>query len=301
MIKFTGQQPADRLSFQLSYPVGYLDEGLCDIFVDALRTLASAIGEARSRDIEELDQEQRAVREALLGFSILTFNEARAYLIVAGAGLDRHAGIHFRSIMEYEFRFKRLLKEPSRAKALFEAFAHEFRKMAKDLELSDQDAIERSIADAIGTAEIANNGSEKEALFGKKGHMKGAMQDVAEGWRRYLGTFSWPSQVSHGTVLALRDLARSLEGVGSDFLTIAGRDGYGNRLAHATIWNVLYFANTTARLFGFSIDEQVAPVAKGAIAANARLGLVSPEIQRRAMLAWQQSQPNRNNSGSGSS
>lgn len=282
-LKFTGQPRPDRIDFRLSYPTGYLDVDLAETVEDALRALAIAIREARSYDISSETDDERAVREAMLGFGILTFNEARAFLIVAGAGLDRHARIHYRSIMEYEFRLKRILEDPTRAKAFFDAFVHELRKLADDLEQMDEEAIDREIESTMGVpASSLSTGPEKKALFGKSGDVKTAMKELPYGNRRYVGTFSWPSQVSHGSIMALREVARSIAGAGSDFLDLAGRDGYGNRLAYSIIWNILSLANHIAIRFDFGLLAYVEPVTKRAIAANERLGIISKEQEKNA-------------------
>ena len=282
-LKFTGQPKPERIDFKLSHPTGYLDEDLSEAVADALRTLAIAIGEARTRDISGEGDEERAVREALLGFGILAFNEARAFLIVAGAGLDRHARIHYRAVMEYELRVKRILEDAGCAKALFDAFAHEFRKFTRDLELTDQNAVDAEIEATMGVpADELETGPEKRALFGKSGDVKSAMNDLPNGNRRYVGTFSWPSQVSHGSIMALREVAKSTAGAGSNFLDLAGRDGYGDRLAYSIIWTIMHFANHIAIRFDFGLLAHVEPVVRRAIAANHRLDIISEEQEERA-------------------
>ena len=84
------------MRFTLNHPTGYLDDEIAETLADALKALLLAIAHGRTESTESLIEEEAAVREALLGFGILAFNETRAFLIVAGAGLDRHARIHFR-------------------------------------------------------------------------------------------------------------------------------------------------------------------------------------------------------------
>jgi hypothetical protein len=250
---------------------------------EALKMLASAIARERTTSCAGLSDEERAVREALLGFGILAFNEGRAFLIVAGAGLDRHARVHFRSLMEYEFRVKRILEDPTRATAFFDAFVHEFRKVTSDLEVADQEAVEAEIERVLGrpSAEI-NTGSEKKALFGKSASVKSAMEELPEGARRYAGTFGLQSQVSHGSVLALREVARSTEGVGGEFLDVASRDGYGNRLAYTLIWVLLHLANCITKRFEDGVLRVIDAIIQQTLAINDRLQFVTPEQEKRA-------------------
>lgn len=281
MLRFTGQrQSPDPLKFTLSHPTGYLDDEIAETLGDALKALLLAIGRARTEHIEVLGDAEKAVREALLGFGILAFNETRAFLIVAGAGLDRHARIHFRSVMEYELRVRRILELPERAINFFDAFAHEIRKTAQDLEVADEVAIENEIVAVLGKS-VHQTASEKKALYGKSGDVKSAMSELPAGGKRYVGTFAWPSQVAHGSVLALRDIAKATEGAGSDFMDVAGRDGYGDRLAYIMIWTVLYFANLIAqRLLGGSL-QMTEQIIDRTLEINRRLRIVTEEQERR--------------------
>lgn len=276
-LRFSGQKPvAGQILFPVSHPTGYLDDALSAAFIDAVKVLVSAIGSARIRANPGSTAAEKALAEILIGFGLLAANEARAFIIVAGAGLDRHARIHFRSIMEYEFRVRRLLEDPQRAKDFVDAYAHEARTFARDLETVDESAMEEEIERVLGSAE-GGTGPEKRALFGKGGQVKQAMSELPDGGRRYVGTFGWPSQISHGSIMALREIARAIDGVGGEFLESASRDGYGNRLAYNLIWALLHLADQIAARFLIPIAEQRDPVVINAMAINDRLGIISKD------------------------
>jgi hypothetical protein len=283
-LRFTGQAKPDKIDFTVNYLTGYQDAELCDTLAEALKALAIALGEARSHNIEHLPDEERAVREVLLGFSILAYNETRAFLMVAAGGLELHARIHYRSVMEYEFKTKTILNTPSRALAFLKAFAHEFRKLGSGLNITEE-ALNTHIIEALGLP--VESASEKRALYGKPDKksptdVKSAMAESAEGSVRYLATFSVPSMVSHGGIVALRDVARAIDGAGSDFLDIAARETFSINILYGMIWPVLYFAGVVATRFGFSVAEHIEPVGTRALASNQRLKIISPEAAARA-------------------
>jgi len=91
-----------------------------------------------------------------------------------------------------------------------------------------------------------------------------------------MGTFAWASQVSHGSILALRELARETENATSDLLLRATDDDKGNVLLYHACWLILWFAASLH-------DECGAPIpgyemlSNRINAANERLNIVSPQ------------------------
>ncbi|MFZ0574580.1 MAG: hypothetical protein WAM02_07860, partial [Candidatus Cybelea sp.] len=87
------------------------------------------------------------------------------------------------------------------------------------------------------------------------------------------------SWISHGSVLALREISRAVESAGPDLLHRAADDGNGNDWLHHAGWIVLKLAGSIQEHFKFSLPG-VEAVAARLIAANQRLGVISKEQER---------------------
>jgi len=214
---FSGQsEPTGAIQCAIQYKPGSEDGDLIALFAHAIRALVAVVYKARTTDVSGRPDANRWTSEFLLGYAILTVNEARSLLLLLGGGLNRHARIHGRSLWEHELHARRLVEEETNGLALKlrDAYAFEARVFG-NLTDADPNAVERSIAHAIGVDDSALiRGDQERRVFGGDG--RAAMKDEASPDKRYAGTVKWMGQVAHGSVLAINEIANATNGAKND-------------------------------------------------------------------------------------
>ncbi|MDQ6924868.1 MAG: hypothetical protein M3154_01355, partial [Candidatus Eremiobacteraeota bacterium] len=251
------------------------DAELIEAFVSAIKVLAHAAGMARAHPNDEGTEGRRAAREALLGYAILAVGEARSFVLLLSDGLDKHARIHMRAIYEYEFRVRTLLNDDSLAPAFMRSFAYEARAMGRDLG-TDAEKIDAEIARALNRhPDDIESGKESAALFG--GTMKKAMDDESAGTKRYAVTFRWASQISHGLIMGLREMEKSVHGADRDVFERAARAPNTETVLYVLIWPLLHLTVLLQREFGVDVEREVSRAIVDAERVNDRLRFVSHE------------------------
>lgn len=281
MLQFTGQPRHQKIDVLIPYRA-VQDENLVLALIDAIKILAAAIGSARGQDISAEPEATRWTKEFLVGFSLLAVGECRSMLLLLSDKLNRHARVHLRSLYEYELRAKALLADPKRSLAFRDSLAYEMRDVARRLNGS-MDAINAEIAESLGLADASGLvGTKEKDAFG--GNVRRQMKDEVAPEKRYMGTFAWASLVSHGSILALRELSRATKDTADDLLFRATDDNKGHTLLYSACWLILWFALKLRDLFGVSIVGAEDVVHK-LMDVNKRLKVVSPEQEAAAMRA----------------
>lgn len=278
-MKFTGQPAQERVNVDVQFRDDNQDAELVRAMVAAIRSLATAIGAARSRDLSGEPEGRRWGLEALVGYGILAVGEVRSLLLLLSGDLAVHARVHLRSLYEYQLRASILLADEAKALRFRDALAYETRAFGKSLGI-DPAVVEAEIAAVLGTAPGAVVGEKEKAVIGDG---RKAMENELSPERRYIGTFAWPSQITHGTVLALHETAKRTAGHADDVLTVAANDDKGPHLLYSALWLVLWFAANIGDQFGFEEHAHFDEAVASATAANARLSLVTPEQEQRVM------------------
>jgi hypothetical protein len=290
MLRFTGNRHNDPIAVNIAYRAVY-DEGLTFALADAIAVLVRAIGTVRGLDISSDPEDLRWTKEFLIGFALLAVGEARSLIVLLGDSLSRNARVHLRSLSEYELRVKLLTHDPKRALAFRDSVAFELRRVGRELGAS-KEVIEREIAEALGISDPSRIAGAKESdAFG--GSVRNQMQGEIWPDKRYFGSFAGLSWISHGSILALREISRAIDSAGSDLLSRAADDGHGNDWLHHAGWIVLKLAGSIEEQFKFAVDG-VDRAAARLIAANRRLGIISSEQEQRAWDAIEANKKGRN-------
>lgn len=283
-MKFTGQPKHDKVNVDIPYRATH-DEDLSLALIETVRLLASAVGAARGQDISAEPEDVRWSKEFLVGFCLLAIGEARSILLLLSDNLNRHARVHLRSLYEYELRTKKLLQEPQRALAFRDSIAYEMRQIGVQLNGS-MDLLEAEIAETLGVEDSASIvGSKENAAFG--GPVRNQMKDEVAPEKRYVGTFAWASLVSHGSILALRELSGAVSGAREDLLKRASVDNKENVLLYNACWLLLWFSGKLHEQFGVAVPG-IKEVADRIVAINKRLGLISAAQESAARRALQE-------------
>ena len=281
MISFTGYTHQEPISVNIPYRAFY-DEELTLALADSINALVYAIGAARGQDLSKDPEDLRWMKEFLVGFALLAIGEARSVIMLLSDGLSRHARVHVRSLFEYELRVKLLANNPGRALEFRDSVAYEMRNVGQALG-SSTELIEAQIAEALGLADASKViGKKESAAFG--GQVRTQMQDEIWPEKRYFGSFAGMSWVSHGSILAIREIARAVRDRGPDLLRRAGDDGNGNNWLHHAAWILLKLAATIQEHFAIEV-QGIDAVAARIVAANERLGIVSKAHEAAAAAA----------------
>ncbi|MBC5801924.1 MAG: hypothetical protein GIX03_02690, partial [Candidatus Eremiobacteraeota bacterium] len=177
-------------------------------------------------------------------------------------------------LYEYELKIKLLLTDDDKVLKLRDAFAYEMRDFGAKLGKTVTE-VDSEIARILGIddASLVTGTKEKTALGG---NVKEQMCDELQPEIRYLGTFSWVSQVSHGSVLALHELAKATDGKTDNFFFHAFSDNKADALLYYALWVVLEFVVLIEREFQVGIPG-VEGLIERAATINARLKVVTPE------------------------
>jgi hypothetical protein len=278
MLRFTGSPHNEPIVVNVAYRAVY-DEQLTLALADAIGVLTRAIGIARGQDVSDEQEALRWMKEFLIGFALLAVGEARSIILLLGDGLSRHARVHVRSLFEYELRVKFLTANPTRALAFRDSLAFEMRSVGRELGAS-RETVEREIGETLGVADPSKvvGTKESDALGGS---VRNQMRNEVWPQKRYFGSFAGMSWISHGSVLALREISRAVESAASDLLHRAADDGNGNDWLHHAGWIILKLAGSIQEHFKFRL-QGVEEVAARLIAANERLGVISKEQERAA-------------------
>jgi hypothetical protein len=279
-MKFTSQPKSERVNVSIKYRDVFTDPEMTDIFVKALTLPVQAVGAARIKDVSTDPEAKHWAKEFLVGYALLAIGEARSMLLLFSDRLNIHARIHLRSLYEYELKIKLLLADDEKVLKLRDAFAYEMRDFATKLgkTAAEIDAeIERVLG--IDDASLVVGTKERTALGG---NVKEQMGDELQPEVRYLGTFSWTSLVSHGSVLALHEVAKATDGKADDYLFHAFNDNKADALLYYAFWVLMEFLVLIEREFRIGIPGRDELIDR-AIAANLRLNIVTPE-QEAAIL-----------------
>jgi hypothetical protein len=271
MIRFTGYTHDEPIPVNIPYRAVY-DEELTLALGDAIGALVCAVGAARGKDLSDDPEELRWMKEFLIGFALLAIGEARSVIMLLSDGLSRHARVHMRALFEYELRVKLLAKEPRRALEVRDSIAFEMRKVGYGLGGSPE-TTEQQIAEALGITDASKIiGTKESDAFG--GTVRSQMKDEIWPERRYFGSFAGMSWVSHGSILAIREVSRAVRDAGSDLLRCAADDGNGNDWLHHAAWILLKLTGLTQEHFGIEVPGAQAAAAR-LVRANQRLGIVT--------------------------
>ena len=273
-MKFTGQPKHQEIDMSIMHRAAYQDAELVEIFVEAILLLAKAVGAGRVMDTSGDGDAEQWAKEFLVGYGLLAIGEARSLLLLLCDGLNLNARVHFRSLYEYQLKITLLLDDEEKVLAFRDAFAYEMRDFATKLGKAPEEIdaeIERVLG--IDDASVVTGTRENKALGGTvKEQMKSDLQPEA----RYLTTFSWASQVSHGSVLALNELAKVTDGKANDFITVSTLDKKGNDLLYDALWVIFQFVVLIEQEFSIGIpgsDDLI----KRANDLNTRLKIFTPE------------------------
>jgi hypothetical protein len=281
-LRFTAQERSEKVNVTIDHPTGYIDNDLAATCVAALQVLAVAIHAARGQENSGDSSGGAAMIEALLGYSILAYNEGRAFLLVAAAGMSRHARIHLRNLIEYRTRLDSIFADTDRAKRFWDALAHEMRVFVRKLGTTlDDSAVEKSIAEIYGNEIPIEPQGEKKVLFPQK-TITSALLSGPSG-KTSLAAYDWAGHFAHGSILALREVARDAAGGSSNFLNAAANDERGNDLTFRVTDLLLWF--TASLTIRFMMPAELASRLDDAIFQNAdaalRLNLIKQEDHQR--------------------
>jgi hypothetical protein len=281
-VKFTGQPQHKKVNVSIGFRDIFQDAELTHMFVKAVSLLAQAVGGARIKDLSAKPEAERWAKEFLVGYALLAIGEARSVLLLLGDQLNRPARVHLRSLYEYEHRVAILLDDEETVLKFRDAFAYEMRDFASRLGRTS-DEINAEIERVLGVDDASSlKGTKESTALG--GNVRDQMRNYGglDPERRYIGTFAWASHFSHGSVLALNELAKSTDGQSEDFLTSASADAMGNAILYNALWPVLMFVALISREFRLEIpgtDEIIAAAAS----VNARLQIVTRDQEERVL------------------
>lgn len=273
-MKFTGQPKHTQVFVPVKYRDVFQDAELVDIFAQVTRMLGNAVASVRQKDISAEDEVKRWGKEFLLGYGILAIGEARSILLLFSDGLNIHARIHFRALFEYQHKITVLQSDEARVLAFRDSLAYELRAFAKQLGKTPEET-NAEIARVLGVddATIVIGSKESVALGGD---VKSQMRDDLLPEKRYLGTFGWPSQVNHGSILALYELSKATDGKTDDFVIRGSTDNKGNDLLYDALWVLFQFIVFIERDFSVGIPGVEALIQR-AIKVNERMKFSKPE------------------------
>ena len=160
------------------------------------------------------------------------------------------------------------------------------------------ETIECQIAEALGITDASTIIGEREsAAFG--GTVRAQMQNEVHPEKRYFGSLAGMGWVSHGSVLAIRELARSVRDAGPDLLRRAVDDENGNDWLHHAAWIMLKLAGLLQLRFGIEVQGMQTAAAR-IIAANDRLGIISKAQEAAAADALAKHETKKSKSGDAS-
>jgi hypothetical protein len=153
--------------------------------------------------------ESRTYHDAL---NLLAIGEARAYWSLVSCGLETPALVHLRTLVEHAARASRIILDAPEARRVYESLGASERDLAKDLTLEAdvRETLEKQFAPVI---------EEKpdRRIFPSMADMlkSGTLGGVDNGEYRTM------SQVLHGSILALRQVAKITNNVDEDFIAAA--------------------------------------------------------------------------------
>jgi hypothetical protein len=183
---------------------------------DALNLLGAALAGARRQATIPVGTDERAQFELVFGYSMLAIGEARAYWSLVSCGLETPALVHLRTLVEHAARASRIILDAPEARRVYESLGASERDLAKDLTLEAdvRETLEKQFAPVI---------EEKpdRRIFPSMADMlkSGTLGGVDNGEYRTM------SQVLHGSILALRQVAKITNNVDEDFIAAATLDG----------------------------------------------------------------------------
>ena len=116
---------------------------------------------------------------------------------------------------------------------------------------SDAQSHAREPVRSQAAAESEDAAKESDALGGS---VRNQMRNEISPQKRYFGSFAGMSWISHGSVLALREISRTVDSAGPDLLHRAADDGNGNDWLHHAGWIVLKLVGSIQEHFKFSLQ-----------------------------------------------
>lgn len=253
-MRFTGQPDlGDRLDIPVLLSDERHDPDLREGYVLAIQTLAIVAALARRANLQALPEAKRWALECLLCYGILAIGEARSLVILEAARLNIHARIHFRALNEYDARSHVILNDEAKALQFRDSLAYELRELGKKLG-QDETAVETTIAASLGANSRTIKGGMEKSVFGSARDAvpdSGIPRDV-----RYATAFAYPGHVAHGSIIALKNLAVSIDGRGADFIEAAATDDMSEHMLYTAAWFALHFAESIAAYFDLGFPPQ---------------------------------------------
>jgi hypothetical protein len=154
------------------------------------------------------------------------------------------------------------------------SFAYEARTMGRELG-TDADKIDAEIERALDRhPDEVDSGKESAALFG--GSLKKAMDQATKSTKRY-AVFRWASMISHGLIVGLRELEKSLSGVNRDVFERAAHAPDTEAVLYTTIWPVLHLAGLLQEEFGVDVAVDFDQTIRDVERVNGRMRFVLQE------------------------
>ena len=256
---------------------GYTDKRVVELATEALKMLGACIGNARA---VAKDRESSPPLEILLGLSLLVFAEFQALLMLCTAGLERPARIHMRSVCEYKVRADLLLGDKNKADEFIFAAAAELEYLGAliSADSKDIDAAKIRFLGATGSPEQSKR--EKNVLGGD---MRTILKN-SSGDKAYGASFAWPSAFSHGSILALGEVSRSLENSGPNFQNPLLRDGGGFGYINTAVSVSCHFTSLLVKHFRVAVSSQLADVLQRQAALAAEVGPANPHTTAKPTL-----------------
>jgi uncharacterized protein DUF5677 len=277
-MRFTGQPRHEKVDIDIAYRDNFQDAELVATFIESVRLLTKAVAEARVLDISSDSEARQWAKEFLVGYALLAIGEARSMLLLLSDRLNLHARIHLRSLYEYDLKLGLLLEDEEKVLKFRDAFAYEIREFATRLGKQPEE-IDAEIERVLGIEDASRvKGARENRALG--GSVRDQMRNDLQPEARYVGTFAWTSQVSHGSVLALNELAKATDGKADDLFTLAAYDSYGNALLYNSLWVILKFAALIEREFNVAVPG-IDDTAQRGISINTRLRFTTPEQEER--------------------
>ena len=222
------------------------------ILRDYIVLLDKCVSAARSYQEQSNDKKTAASLNLTVGFGLLAMSEARAALMLLSIGLERSARIHLRALYEYNLR-ARLVQNKDTARAFMLAAGYEAREYAKSMQWPDERVLQ---ADRrfLGDAEAGEKAQRERDALG--GNVKALIRETAGSVRDYALYFVFPSQYSHGSILALYEVSVAAQGKQQDFGEASFRDGLGKVQLLFAALQVLLLTALLIDTFGIDVNQE---------------------------------------------
>jgi hypothetical protein len=248
MSNFTFQNPSATAE-SVRIPLAGLPMTLAESrnFHDAINLLGGSLAASRRLTALPPGSDERAQFEVVFGYAMLTMGEARAFWALLSAQLETPALVHLRTMLEHAVRTSKLISDPEAARKIYDSLGASERELAADLDLSPdaRKTLEEQFAPIVGTK------ADRDLLPS----MKKMLSTGAVGLFDH-GDYRLMSQVTHGTVLALRSVAMITNQVDRDFIFFATLDGEARKSLIRATYLVLAVTNALVYISGADVDDE---------------------------------------------